>query len=115
MASFGRDHQIFTVAEDLPMGFDNEVLRKNYYTDIGSNQGVSEGTILNVYRIISKANPYDNQKRVNYKVKIGELEVLHTEESSSIAIIKKFNADLKSPLLDVNGLMIGDKVSVAVK
>ncbi len=110
-----REHQIFTVAEDLPMGFENEILRKNYYVDIGADQGVQKGTILDVFRVISKANPYNDQKRVNYKVKIGELEVLHSEDASSIGSLKSFEGGVKSPLFEISGFMIGDHVTVKVK
>lgn len=112
---FARTHQIFTVAEDLPMGFENEILRKNYYVDIGKEQGVQKGTTLDVFRVISKANPYNDQKRVNYKVKIGELEVLHSEDGSAIGILKNFQGGVKSPLFEVSGFMIGDHVTVKVK
>ena len=113
--SFARDHQIFTVAEDLPMGFENEILRRNYYVDIGSDQGVDEGTVLDVYRTISKSNPYNNEKRVNYRVKIGELEVLHAEDASAIGIVKTFEGGKKAPLFEISGFMIGDMVTVKVK
>lgn len=114
-SSFARDHQIFTVAEDLPMGFENEILRRNYYVDIGSDQGVDEGTVLDVYRTISKSNPYNNEKRVNYRVKIGELEVLHAEDASAIGIVKTFEGGKKAPLFEISGFMIGDMVTVKVK
>jgi hypothetical protein len=103
------------VAEDIPMGFENETTKRNFYVNIGSNQGIQNGTTLNVYRIISKLNPYDNQKRINYKVEIGQLEVLHSEDESSIGMIKKMNSDLKTPLFEINSFMIGDHVSVNVK
>lgn len=115
LSAQARDHQIFTVAEDLPMGFPNEVLRRNYYVDIGSDQGVSAGATLDVFRTISKSNPYNNQRRVNYRVKIGELEVLHSEETSSIGILKTFEGGKKSPLFEISGFMIGDMVTVKIK
>lgn len=113
-SSFARNHVIYTVDEDLPMGFENEVLRRNYYINMGSNQGLDKGATLNVYRVISKLNPYDNQQRVNYKVKIGELEVLHTEDESAITIMKSFEDGQKAPLFEISGFMIGDSVGVAV-
>ena len=115
VTALARDHQIFTVAEDLPMGFENEILRRNYYVDIGSEQGVSKGTTLDVFRTISKSNPYNDQKRVNYRVKIGELEVLHSEDGSSIGILKAFEGGKKSPLFEISSFMIGDMVTVKVK
>lgn len=115
LSAMARDHQIFTVAEDLPMGFENEILRRNYYVDIGSEQGVARGTTLDVFRTISKSNPYDDRRRVNYRVKIGELEVLHSEDSSSIGILKTFEGGKKAPIFEISNFMIGDMVTVKVK
>jgi hypothetical protein len=97
------------------MGFDNEVTKKNYYMNIGSQQGVSEGTTLDVFRVISKSNPYDNLKRINYKVKIGEIKVLHSEDESAIGILEVLKNDTNTPLFDLKGFMIGDYVSVNIK
>lgn len=110
-----QDHLIYSVAQDLPMGFENEIIRTNYYLNIGSEQGVKSGTIVDVYRVISKQNPYDNLKRINYRLKIGELKVLHSDDSASIAIIEKQYNGIKHPILDVEGFMIGDFVSVNVE
>ena len=112
--AFARDHLIYSVAEEIPMGYDNESPKRNYYVNIGANQGIRKGTTLNVYRTISKLNPYDNQKRINYKVEIGKLEILHTEDESSIGMIKVKNDNLKTPLFEINNFMIGDHVSVNV-
>ena len=110
-----RDHLIFSVVEDLPMGTDNEVLRRNYYVNIGANQGVTPGTVLSVYRVISKSNPYDNKKRVNYKIPIGLLEVVHSEDNAAVATIKTLLLTEKDPIFEINNFMIGDHVTVHIK
>jgi len=112
---FARDYIIFSIAQDLPMGFDNEVIKKNYYVNIGKQQGVEPGTQLDVFRIVSRLDPYGDKKRYNYRVKVGELEVLHSEESSAIGIIKNINTDANSPYFEISSFMIGDKVGVKVK
>lgn len=109
-----RSHVIFSMAQDLPMGFDNEVIRKNYYVNMGTGQGVKKDTTLDVYRIVSVQNPYDNQKRVNYKVKVGELKVLHASEEASIASVKTYETSEGIPILELNQFMIGDHVSINV-
>ena len=111
----GRDHLIFSVTEDLPMGYENEALRRNYYVNIGSNQGVSKGTLLNVYRVVSRSNPYDNKKRVNYHIPIGKLEVLHAEDESAVTSIKELHKSAQDPIFEINNFMIGDHVSVNIK
>jgi hypothetical protein len=114
LTSFARDHLIYSVAHELPMGFENEELRKNFYMNLGSGQGVKEGTVLDVYRTVSVDNPYENQRRVNYKVKIGELKVIHVDENASIAIHEKILRDAKTPLFEIPDFMIGDRVSINI-
>lgn len=115
LAAFSRDHLIYSVGEELPMGEENEITKKNYYLNIGSNQGVSEGTILDVYRVISKMNPYDNKKRINYKVKVGELKVIHSEDEASIGITELLKTDIPTtPMFDISNFMIGDHINVKV-
>lgn len=108
-----KSYVIFSMAQDLPMGLENEVVRKNYYVNIGSGQGVKKDSILNVFRIISIQNPYDNKKRVNYKVKIGELKVLHSSDEASIAMVKEYERE-ETPIFELDQFMIGDHVSINV-
>lgn len=108
-----KSYVIFSMAQDLPMGFENEVVRKNYYVNIGSGQGVKKDSVLNVFRIISIQNPYNNKKRVNYKVKIGELKVLHSSDEASIAMVKEYKKE-ETPIFELDQFMIGDHVSINV-
>ncbi len=95
------------------MGVDNEVIRKNYYINMGSSQGVKKDSVIDVFRIISVQNPYDNKKRVNYKVKIGELKVLHSSGDASIAAVNQYEKE-EIPIFELNQSMIGDHVAINV-
>lgn len=112
--AFARDHLIYSVEEEVPMGYENEKTKKNYYVNIGANQGVKSGTKLDVFRVISKSNPYDNLKRVNYKVKIGELKIVHSDEEAAIGSITQVKFGVDDPLFEIKGFMIGDTVSVSI-
>lgn len=109
---YARSYVIFSMAQDLSMGVENEVLRKNYYVNMGSSQGIKKDSVLDVFRVISVQNPYDNKKRVNYKVKVGELKVIHTSEEASIAALKAYEEE--RPVLELDQFMIGDHVAVSV-
>jgi hypothetical protein len=109
---WARNYQIFSVAQDLPMGTDDQVIQKNYYVNMGSNQGVKKGTILNVFRVISVSNPYDNRKRVNYRVKIGELKVIHSNEEGAIGKVLEYEKE--NPVLELDQFMVGDLIGVSV-
>ncbi|MBD64056.1 MAG: hypothetical protein CME62_02540 [Halobacteriovoraceae bacterium] len=111
---FAEDHVIYAIDQDIPMGYENEIIKKNFYVNMGSNQGLKEGTVLEVHRTVSNLNPYNNKSRINYSVKIGEIEVLHVQENAAITQLKDLAVGKNTPLFEINNLMIGDKVSVNV-
>ena len=107
---FAREFVIYSVSQDLPMGTADEKIKKNYYVDIGEQQGVREGVLLDVHRMISIEDPYQGKKRYNHRVKIGTLKVLHVEEDTSIARADSFKNDENTPVMEINNFMIGDQV-----
>jgi len=111
---WARTYVIFSMNQDLPMGYENEVIRKNYYINMGSGQGVKKDSVLDVFRIISVQNPYDNKKRENYKVKIGELKVLHSSDEASIATLKEYEKNEETPIFELPQFMIGDHIAINV-
>lgn len=110
---WARSYVIFSLAQDLSMGTENEVIRKNYYVNMGKGAGVKKDAILDVFRIISIQNPYDNKKRVNYKVKIGELKVIHSSDDASIAMVNEYEKE-DVPVFEIPQFMIGDHVAINV-
>jgi hypothetical protein len=113
---FARDYIIYSIAQDIPMGTPNEQLRKNYYVNFGSTQGIERGTLLDVFRIISMNDPYETNKRYDYRIKIGELRVIHSDQAASIAVLNNLEHPEDSPfVVEVHNFMIGDKVNVKVK
>jgi hypothetical protein len=113
--AIAKDYVIYSISQDIPMGVEKEVLRKNFYIDMGKNQGVSKGSVLDVYRVVSVLDPYESKKRFNHKIKIGEVKVLHAEEGSSIGILNKIENEAETPVFEVGKLMIGDVVTAHVK
>ncbi len=110
---WARSYVIFSLAQDLSMGVENEVIRKNFYVNMGKGQGVKKDAILDVFRIISVQNPYDNKKRVNYKVKIGELKVSHASDEAAIATVNEYEKE-DVPVFELPQFMIGDHVAINV-
>jgi hypothetical protein len=111
---FPKEYIIYSVAQDIPMGVENEVIHKNYYVNMGSKQGLDHGTVLDVFRVISRADPYETKKRYNYRVKIGELKVLHTEDDSSITELSEIKPQSENIYFEIPSFMIGDHVEVKV-
>ncbi|MFA6237360.1 MAG: hypothetical protein WC635_08555 [Bacteriovorax sp.] len=113
--AIAKDYVIYSISQDIPMGHEKEVLRKNFYIDMGKNQGVAKGSVLDVYRVVSVLDPYESKKRFNHKIKIGEVKVLHSEESSSIGVLHKTEELDETPVFEIGKLMIGDVVTAHVK
>ncbi len=113
--AIANDYVIYSIAQDIPMGNPKEIIRKNYYIDMGKNQGVNKGAVLDVFRVVSVLDPYENKKRFNHKIKVGEVKILHAEESSSIATMSKLENEEDTPVLEIGKLMIGDVVHAHVK
>ncbi|HXH73351.1 MAG TPA: hypothetical protein VNJ08_00180 [Bacteriovoracaceae bacterium] len=109
---WARSYVIFSMTQDLSMGAENEVIRKNFYINMGASQGVKKDSVLDVFRIVSVQNPYDNKQRVNYKVKVGELKVVHASEEASIGTLNKYEEE--GPIFEIPHFMIGDHVSINV-
>jgi hypothetical protein len=113
--AIAKDYIIYSISQDIPMGYDKEIIRKNYYIDMGKNQGVAKGSVLDVYRVISVLDPYESKKRFNHKIKIGEVKVLHSEETSSIGVLQKIESEEETPVFEIGKLMIGDVVTAHLK
>lgn len=107
---FCKDYIIYSVTHSISMGEPNEVNIKNYFINIGKQQGLKKGSILNVYRSMTLSDPYETKNKYNYKLKVGEVKILHVEDSSAIALMEKFTGEKLA--LDVQNFMIGDRVDV---
>lgn len=112
--TWAKSYVIFSLTQDLSMGHENEVIRKNYYINMGSGQGLKKDSLVDVFRVISVQNPYDNKKRVNYKVKIGQLKVLHSMDEASIAMVNEYESEDTTPIFELPQFMVGDHVSINV-
>jgi hypothetical protein len=113
--AIAKDYVIYSISQDIPMGNKNEVIRKNFYLDMGKNQGVSKGSVLDVFRVVSVLDPYENKKRFNHKIKVAEIKVLHAEDGSAIGVLAKLESPDETPLFEISNIMIGDVVTAHVK
>ncbi|MBF0297717.1 MAG: hypothetical protein HQK51_03300 [Oligoflexia bacterium] len=110
---YASEHVIYSISQDVPMGFKDEKIYKNFYVNMGENQGIKKGLLLDVYRTIAQYNPYQNNGQYsNYRLKIGELSVVHSEDEACVANSKIFYKDDNSPSMEIKDFMIGDQVQI---
>ena len=114
-SSISNDFIVYSISQEVPMGDPNEKIKKNYYFNIGGDQGLQKGNFLEVFRIVSQVDPYDTKKRYYYRIKIGEVKVIHIEDRSSIGVLAFLEESSDTPVLDIPTIMIGDRVNVKIQ
>jgi len=112
---WAKDYVIYSVAHDLPLSNEDKPKAKNYYINMGSVQGLKKGALLDVYRHVMKTDPYETKKKFSYRIKIGELKVIHSETEAAVAILNKLIEDEDTPIAEVEALIIGDAVEIKVR
>jgi hypothetical protein len=113
---FAKEFIIYSIAHQLPMVNKQEMKIKDFYVNIGKAQGVSEGTVLDVYRMHAEQNPFDSNKRYTYKMKIGELKIIHSDSEAAIGRLQKLEVgEEDAPIFEFEKFMVGDHVAVHVK
>ena len=107
-----KEYIIYSIAHEIPMGIDDEKLKTNFYINIGENQGIAKGAIVDVFRTVSRLDPFHSNHRYNYRVNIGQMKVIHVGNESSISSLVAYNKGDDTPLVEIKKFMIGDRVEV---
>lgn len=105
-----RSATVFSVFKSLDMGTPGEASQKDFYIGLGSNQGVHEGSLIEVTR---KLPVYDLVSEKLYKdmvYKVARLKVIHSESSASVARLEKIYPLDQVPALFNHAVMVGDQV-----
>ena len=114
LSTAAQEYMVYGIDQEVPMGNPGEVVKKNYYITMGEDQGLTVGTVLNVYRVFSRMDPYNSQKRYSHKIKIAEIKVVHTEKTSAVGSLHALRNNPDDPLFAIAAIMTGDRVDVNI-
>ena len=81
---------------------------RDFYTNVGTRNGVSIGDILEVYRAIPMADPSSTGPFV--EVVLGEVKVLAISEKGSIVRVMGYRSREVLPQMEYSRFMVGDVV-----
>jgi hypothetical protein len=104
---------VYSVFKGIDLGDPNEVLQKDYFVNLGTNQGIQIGTVLEVAR---KSPSYDLTTEKLYKDLIfpfAKLRVIHAEKDAAIARLEKLYPPEKTPVVVPRSVIVGDLVRVS--
>ena len=115
-STHSKNYFIYSIDHKIPTGErgTSQLPQKNFYLNIGTLQGVEEGTVLEVRRKISKNNKFQNNKEFTFHIKVGLLKVIQANENSSIAIVENSRSKKNEPFTEYQAVMLGDEVTIPI-
>lgn len=103
---------VIQVKKSLPLTR-SERPRKDYYLNVGAQQGVKSGWIYPVYRRAAIHDPFFNVSKGDLLVHVADLQVYHVEDQVSVAKVHGFTDPSSRPVLDEMAVMVGDAFDVS--
>lgn len=90
----------------------SEKVYKNYFINGGENLGLKKGIRVDVLRRLPLHDPLKNISVGDLRVKVAEMEIIHSEGSLSVAKLISQETNETRPLLDYDAVMIGDRLDL---
>lgn len=85
---------------------------KNFFINGGENYGLKPGMHVDVLRRLPVHDPIKNASVGDMRVKVGTVEIIHSEEKLSVARLVNYDSMEKRPLLDFEAVMVGDRLDL---
>ena len=108
--ALGVSGSIVQVTRQLKMLNDEDLPPKNFFLDIGSRDGVRQGEVYEVTRLIPVLNSAVGAPHSLMTISLGELEILQVGEGTSLARVKDTVDAYELPAMESSTFMIGDQV-----
>ncbi len=86
---------------------------KNFFINGGSNVGLVKGSKVDVLRRVPVHDPLKNSSIGDIRVKVGELEIIHSDPKISVARMLSQESPDNRPLLEYEAVMVGDRLDLA--
>lgn len=102
---------VIEVKKNLSLSKADKVYR-NYFINGGANVGLSKGAIVDVLRRVAVHDPLKNASIGDIRVKVAELEIIHVDPKISVARLVSQESPENRPVLDVEAIMIGDRLDL---
>jgi len=110
-ASPSGEGNIIYISRKLKMSSLDATAPKDFYVDLGDQQGLKTGDVLEVYRVQPVLNGVTGDANNFVRVRLGELKIILLGEFSSIARIHTLADAKELPVLDYPAFMLGDVVA----
>lgn len=85
---------------------------KEYWIDIGQNEGVREDMLLQVFRLSPVYNTMSGGPGPLVRIYIGDLKVMAASDSGAVGRASIDRSLAEIPSAEHNGFMLGDEVQI---
>ncbi len=102
---------VYSIYRGLDLGGDEEKPQKDYYVNMGTNQGIRVGAVLDVLRRVPTFDTVQEKLYRDVTFPIARLRVIHAETTAAIARLEKILPAEKTPAVTPRAVMVGDIVT----
>jgi hypothetical protein len=103
---------VYSVYKAIDLGNPGETPQKDYYVNMGSANGVRDGSTLEVIRKVATYDLLSEKLYKDVSFPIARLKVIHVEPNASIARLEKVLPAEKTPAVANRAVMVGDAVQI---
>jgi hypothetical protein len=106
------DFMVYSVYRGLNLGGGEDIPEKDFYINMGSAQGLQEGSVLQVSRKVSSHDEVSQQFYRDLKFPFALIKVIHVEPTAAVARLERFFPKDRMPSISPRAIMVGDTVRV---
>ncbi len=113
LRALSAEFSVYEVFRSVDLGESDRPPPKDIFINMGSNQGVKKGAVLDVYRKISSFDNLTEKLAGEHVIPVGRIKVIHVDDKTAIARADRFVSMEQEPALLPQAIMIGDLVRQA--
>lgn len=104
-------YSVFDLKQTVPLNNKQKVFR-DYYVNLGSDQGAKAGSILAVYRRQGVVDYYRNTLHEDLLVPVAHMKIIQAGKTMSVARLASITPSKQIPVVEFNSVMMGDRVEL---
>lgn len=104
------DATVYQVYRAIDLGETGQKPPKDIFINVGKNDGMKKGAMLDVYRRISSFDNMTQKHAGDHMIPVGRVKIIHVDDKSAIARADRFVSVEQEPALLPQAVMIGDIV-----
>ena len=107
-------YSVFDIKKTIPLD-SHQKIYKDFYVNLGADQGAKPGSILAVYRRQGVVDYYRNTLHEDLLIPVAHMKVIQAGKTMSVARVESITSSKQIPVVEFNGIMMGDRVELVKK